>query len=257
MKRELWTAWRLSLTGIVCILLAGFVSSPPAGIRLDGHAPPRAVPNEDDLLRRVQEIVGQPPAPEEASPEPDSAPSGRKVHSTRWSPFATVGGVTLLHPASLVERVGFHESGHDGARQMEVHPSATDPVTLESRGRGTGSRTAADVVVDPEVEIRAPVSGKVIRAGSYMLYCKYADEFAVIDPDGHRGWEVKVLHVEGMRLRPGERVRAGASVLATHARKLPFRSQIDDYTAEPSWPHVHIEVIDPSIPDRRPPGGGC
>ncbi len=258
MDRRLRTVWPLSLLGMACVLLAGFGSPPPStSVPLDGRTTWAASGPEEDLLQQVRDALGQPPAAEEVSPEPASEPSGRKVHEPRWSPFATVGGVTLLHPASRVERVGFHESTHDGARQMEVHPSASNPVTLESRGRGTGSRTAADVVVDPQVEIRAPVSGTVIRSGSYVLYCKYADEFAVIDPDGHRGWEVKVLHVEGLRLERGDRVKAGVTVLAARARKLPFRSQIDDHTAEPSWPHVHIEVIDPAIPDRRPPGGGC
>ncbi len=255
MDRGRRTAWPLSLASMAFVLLAAFAWSPNSTrVPLD---PPIAVPREHDLLQHVGGVFEQPPGPEEASPEPESAPSDRKAHHPRWSPFATVAGVTLLHPASRVERIGFHESSHDGARQMNVHPSATDPVTLESRGRGTGSRTAADVVVDPEVEIRVPVTGTVIRAGSYMLYCKYADNFAVIDPDGHRGWEVKVLHMDGVRVRAGDRVKAGVTVVAGRARKLPFRSQIDDYTAEPSWPHVHIEVIDPSIPDRRPPGGGC
>ncbi len=39
-------------------------------------------------------------------------------------------------------------------------------------------------------------------------------------------------------------------------RVLPFRSQVDDDTAVPHWPHVHVEVVDPSVPD-RPTGGGC
>lgn len=238
MKRGLRAGWRMSLLGLACVLLAG--SSWP-----------------QDATRTVTAAARHSPALEEASRALRPAPSGRTVHEPNWSPFATVGGVTLLHPASRVERIGFHESNHDGARQLEVHTSAKDPVTLPSRGRGTGSRSAADVVVDPEVEIRAPVSGTVIRSGTYRLYCEYSDDFAVIDPEDHRGWEVKMLHIEGVRVEPGDRVEGGVTVLARRARKLPFRSQVDDYTAEPSWPHVHIEVIDPSIPDRPSSGGGC
>jgi hypothetical protein len=44
-------------------------------------------------------------------------------------------------------------------------------------------------------------------------------------------------------------------VLAPRPTKLPVASQVDDTTASPPWPHVHIEVVDPSIPDR--PGPGC
>jgi hypothetical protein len=39
--------------------------------------------------------------------------------------------------------------------------------------------------------------------------------------------------------------------------RLPFESQVDEYTAQPANPHVHIEVIDPSIPNIPGPGGGC
>ena len=187
---------------------------------------------------------------------PSPAPTGRVVHDQAWTPFATVGPVVLRHPSSRVERVGFHESNHDGARELEPLATAVAPMTLEGRDRGTGSRTAADVVVDPEVEIRAPVSGTVRRAGTYVLYCDYSDDFAVIEPDDRPGWEVKVLHIDGVAVGRGDRVEAGLTVLAARPTPLPFASQIDDVTAKPSWPHVHMEVVDPSIPD-RPSGRGC
>ena len=39
---------------------------------------------------------------------------------------------------------------------------------------------------------------------------------------------------------------------------LPFESQVDELnTAATPWPHVHIEVIDPAVPDLPSPGGGC
>jgi hypothetical protein len=153
--------------------------------------------------------------------------------------------------------VAFHESNHDGARQLEVLPTAVGPQTLETRERGTGSRTAADVVVDPAGEIRAPVSGTVKRGGSYVLYCDNTDDFVVIEPDAHPGWEVKVLHIDGLRVGVGNRVVAGQTVLAPRPRKLPFESQVDEVSVVAPWPHVHIEVVDPSIPDRPTPGGGC
>ena len=174
-----------------------------------------------------------------------------------WTPFAAVGGVTLVHPAETVARIGFHESNHDGARQLEVVRGAANYLTLETRERGTGSRTAADVVVDPDREIRSPVTGTVLRSGTYVLYCEHADDYVVISPDGRPGWEVKVLHISGVQVRAGDRVEAGTTVLAPGPTPLPFRSQVDDHTEEPSWPHVHIEVVDPSIPDRPSPGGGC
>ena len=173
-------------------------------------------------------------------------------------PFAVVGPLTLVHPAALVERVGFHESNHDGAQQLSPLPSAVGPVTLESRERDTGARGAADIVVDPATEIRSPVTGVVKRGGVYTLYCDHKDNFAVIEPDARPGWEVKLLHMVGLRVRAGQRVVAGQTLIAESARKLPFESQVDELAAPLSaWPHVHIEVVDPTIKDRLTPGGGC
>lgn len=201
----------------------------------------------------------QPPpaAPAPAPPPEPPPPPPRAVVETGWSPFATVGGVVLHHPSARVERVGFHESNHDGARQLDVLATAVHPITMETRERGTGSRSAADIVVDPHTEIRAPVTGTVRRAGTYVLYCDYRDDFAVIEPDAHPGWEVKLLHINGVRVQPGMRVQAGETVVAGGPTPLPFSSQVDEHTAEPSWPHVHVEVVDPSIPNRPKPGGGC
>ncbi len=140
---------------------------------------------------------------------------------------------------------------------MEALPTTVQAMVLETRDRGTGSRTAADVVVDPAAEIRAPVSGTVLRAGGYVLYCNHSDDFAVIEPDSRPGWELKVLHISGVQVTKGQRVEAGVTVLAPGPTQLPFESQVDKFTAEPSWPHVHIELVDPSIPDRPSTGGGC
>ncbi|MBW3578178.1 MAG: cell wall-binding repeat-containing protein [Actinobacteria bacterium] len=79
--------------------------------------------------------------------------------------FATTGGVVLRLPSPAVDVIGFHESNHDGARQLEVVSTGAPTVTLPSRGRGTGSRSAADVVSHPDLAVRAPVTGRVLRAG--------------------------------------------------------------------------------------------
>lgn len=177
----------------------------------------------------------------------DPAPT-RAVTDPGWDPFATVAGIELVHPSPRVEMIGFHESNHQGARQLDVLASAVAPMTLESRDRGTGSRSAADIVVDPGRELRAPVSGVVLRAGTYVLYCDHSDDFVVIAPDARPEWEVKLLHIDGVRVAAGDRVEAGITVLAPRPTRLPFDSQVDEHSAEPSWPHVHLEVVDPSIP---------
>lgn len=181
----------------------------------------------------------------------------RAVTETAWSPFATAGPLTLTHPAARVERVGFHQSNHDGARQLTALPSAVAPTMLEDRERDTGGAGAADIVVDPDTEIRSPVTGRVKRAGTYVLYCRHSDDYVAIEPDDRPGWEVKMLHIDGVQVRAGDRVVAGQTVLAPRATQLPFESQVDEVrTADPAWPHVHIEVVDPTVRD-RPTGPGC
>lgn len=173
-----------------------------------------------------------------------------------YTPFATAGGVVLRHPAARVERIGFHESNLDGAQQLETLPTSAPTLVLEGRARDTMARGAADVVVDPESEIRAPVTGTVRYAGTYVLYCQYSDDFLIIEPDDHPGWEVKMLHIDGVRVRAGARVQAGVTVVAPRATKLPFESQVEEGAYRPAWPHVHIEINDPTVPD-RPTGPGC
>lgn len=191
-----------------------------------------------------------------ATTAPAASPVARPVHQQGWSPFATAGGVVLRHPSNRVELIGFHQSTLDGAQQLETLPTSAPAVVLDDRGRDTGARTAADIVVDPEVEIRAPVSGTVRYAGTYVLYCEYSDDFLVIEPDEHPGWEVKMLHIDGVRVRPGMRVEAAQTVVAPRATRLPFDSDVDGLSTAPAWPHVHVEIDDPSVPD-RPTGPGC
>ncbi len=180
----------------------------------------------------------------------------RVVHSQAWVPYATAGPVTLHHPSDRVEAIGFHQSGHDGAQHQAALSSAARWFVQEDRDRDTDLQGAADIVVEPDSEIRAPVTGTVIRAGTYTLYCDKVDQYAVINPDARPGWEVKVLHIEGLAVAKGQRVEAGVTRLATRSRVLPFASDVNQDTALPAWPHVHVEVVDPSVPD-RPTGPGC
>lgn len=180
----------------------------------------------------------------------------RQVTATGYGVVASAGPVELRFPAATSELVGYHESGHDGARVLTSGPHEVRTVTMESRDRGTHPRSAVDVAVAPDTEIRSPVTGTVVRAGGYTLYCDHRDEFVVIEPDARPGWEVKMFHFDGLAVVAGARVEAGITVVGTSAAVLPFSSQIDELTASPSWPHVHLEVVDPSIPD-RPSSGGC
>ena len=220
-------------------------------------APPPADIASPTTAAPPPSLPGEPPPPLAEAP-PVAPPVVRSVATPPWGePFAFTSGLTLVHPAAVVERVGFHESNHDGARTFEIASTAAAPMSLESRERDTAPDSAADVVVDPTGEIRAPVSGVVKRSGGYTLYCKYRDDYVVIRPDAAPELEVKLLHISGVQVRPGDRVEAGVTVLAPQPTQLPFESQVDETTADPAWPHVHIEVVDPSVKDRPSPGGGC
>lgn len=172
-------------------------------------------------------------------------------------PFATVGGIELRLPSVRTELIGYHEANHDGAQQLRPVSSGVRAMTLPSRQRPTPRRSAADLVMAIDTPVLAPVTGRVVRAGTYVLYCRYSDDYAVVEPDARPGWEVKILHINGVRVRRGDRVVAGETLLASGPTPFPFRSQVDDYTPGTAKPHVHLEVVDPSIPDIRPPGGGC
>lgn len=198
-----------------------------------------------------------PPAPTTTAPPPPTAPPGRVVVEQDHVVFATANGVSLHFPAARVEMVGFHQSSHDGAQPITLRAGVVRSFVLEDRSRDTVPTGAADVVVDPAVEIRSPVSGRVISANTYRLYCKYSDDLVFIAPDERPDWQVKVFHIDGFRVRPGQRVEAGVTVLAARATVLPFESQVEERSARPVWPHVHIEVVDPSVPDRPSPGGTC
>jgi hypothetical protein len=179
----------------------------------------------------------------------------RVVLEQQWIAFGVAVDVTLHYPSPRVERVGFHQSNNEGARPIEPLDTGIPATTMESRDRLSDLRSSADVVVDPESDIRAPVSGTVVSSGSYVLYCGLRDYFLNIEPDEHPGWLVKILHITGLEVGNGDRVVQGETVIAPTARQLPFESQVDKLrTVDPAWPHVHIEVVDPSVPNV--PNGG-
>jgi hypothetical protein len=228
---------------------AGFAGGYPDGTYRPGL--PVARDQMSAFLARVLDLVVQ-------NGMASVPPGPRTLTATGWQPYASVGPVTLHAPGDVVEVVGFHESGHDGAQpQQSVAGAPVRSMVLPSRNRGTHPQGAADIVVDPSREVRSPVSGRVVRGGSYVLYCKHTDNYLVVEPDARPGWEVKVLHFEGLRVAVGARVEAGVTVIGSRARLLPFRSQVDEHTVAPHWPHVHVEVVDPSIPDRPGSGPGC
>ncbi|MBA2282702.1 MAG: hypothetical protein H0W25_15950 [Acidimicrobiia bacterium] len=252
---------------LVLAFAAGCGTGQDPRLAMGAQSPPTTEPSSTTTTTTTTTLPASttmtlppPTAPQPPTAPPTTAPPPRlpppPITETGYSPYAVAGPVTLVHPAALVVRVAFHESNHDGAQRQEALATAASPIALDTRDRGTDRQSAADIVVDPATEIRAPVTGTVLRGGSYTLYCDDTDEYVVIEPDDRPGWEVKVLHFVGLRVGRGDRVEAGVTVIGDHAHQLPFESQVDELVPPgQASPHVHVEVVDPSIPDR--PGEGC
>lgn len=193
------------------------------------------------------------PAPPTTTPSPDPTPTAQPAPTPVPEPYGVAlawDGIEIRLPSARTELVGLHQSNHDGARDVATVGETVPVVVMETRERGTGRRSASDIVVHPDTELRAPVTGTVQRAGTYTLYCDTTDDFLVIEPDGRLGIEVKLLHIDGVQVAAGDRVEAGVTVVAPRPTKLPFESQVDEHSGPGDWPHVHMEVVDTSIPDQ-------
>lgn len=261
-------AGRVATIALTCLLASSCAGS--AAIEVQAEQPtatsaPTATPAptstpeptptpEPTATPTVAPTPGPSPTP---LPTPTPSPIPRVRFEQDFERFATVEGIPVHYPAAVVETVGFHESGHDGSKAFDVGDIDSPWSVLDSRERDTHPRSAADVVVAPDTEIRSPVSGTVVAAQTYVLYCEHSDDLLFIEPDEQPGWQVRIFHISGLQVSLGDRVEAGVTVIAPRATQLPFVSQVDEGTAEPSWPHVHIEIVDPSIPDRPTATPGC
>jgi len=115
-------------------------------------------------------------------------------------PFAKTAGLPLLPLADKVVRYTYHESMFSealplrprGRAKFVGHPNFRAPkrtpgpkyFVLPSRGRGTGSTTATDVVLRKGTKVASPVSGKVVATTDYRLYCRRPDTRIILRPQG-------------------------------------------------------------------------
>lgn len=245
--------YSLALFAVVLIAACGTAAGAEGGRVLRAVA---SQPSPSPLLTPAPATPSPTPPPPTPAPreEVTATSASRAVHASSFV-FAQVGGVQMVHPADRVARVGFHQASDVASLDLEPVASAVRPVVLPTRHRPTPGRSAVDIVVHPQSEIVSPVSGIVKRAGNYVLYCKTDDSFVVISPDGHPSLEVKMLHVSGLRVRPGDRVEAGRTLVAKRPTKLPFSSQVDTFTPDRVWPHVHMEVTKLAVPSAVPVTG--
>jgi hypothetical protein len=175
-------------------------------------------------------------------------------------PMARRGRLLLRAPVVDPVLVGFHEAANPygfalhPVGELLAHrnptrydappndPSGTPYVVLASRGEPAPATSAIDVVLVDDQPVLAPVSGVVSDVRSFTLYGRYADQRVEIVPRGAPHLRVVLIHLEEVRVAPGDAVVVGRSVLATGARRFPFASQIDRETEPDVWPHVHVEV---------------
>ncbi|MDX1657948.1 MAG: hypothetical protein R3343_03930 [Nitriliruptorales bacterium] len=174
--------------------------------------------------------------------------------------FARFDRLDLRLPGEEVLLVGYHEASFSDA--LEIAPfgdaiandnrtkfmpeseTAAGPeyVILSSRGRPTPATSAVDVVMEDDVEVLAPISGRVREVRPYLLYGQHQDTRIEIVPDARPDLALVMIHVRDVTVRPGDVVEAGVTAIAGSANRFPFGSQIDRFFDPDRWPHVHIEV---------------
>ena len=177
--------------------------------------------------------------------------------------FATVGtsslGLALPAREGSVLGVGFHQAERREAVAMTpaadcYNREATATVRnaivgtgqpvlfiMESRGRGSAPTSAMDIALLPNSEVLSPVSGVVTVVKTYELYSKVTDYHVEIKPDGYPNLRVAIIHIEDVRLKVGQRLEKGETVIGV-LRPLPqINSQINKYLPSAA-DHVHMQV---------------
>lgn len=190
---------------------------------------------------------------------PAPAPEAWRTHA-----IARHEAVTFVQPSPMTVLVGFHEAAMPGAQPLtaaaaldEAHGRHTVPASsgddslatavLPTRARTTDAASAMDIVIPVGQSVYSPVSGTVTEVDPYMLYGTHPDHRLVIVPDERPDLRVVILHVTGVRVKPGDELTAGESKLADSANPFPFESQVDRFArplmkqAGPT-PHVHVEL---------------
>lgn len=206
----------------------------------------------------------------EAKADRPASKGGKKITAApdpeawRTNAIARHDTVTFVQPSPMTVLVGFHEAAMPGAKPLtaaanldEAHgrhavPASDrdDPLAtavLPTRARTTDAASAMDIVIPVGQSVYSPVSGTVTEADPYMLYGTHPDHRLVIVPDERPDLRVVILHVTGVRVKPGDKLTAGKSKLADSATPFPFESQIDRFArplmkqAAPT-PHMHVEL---------------
>jgi murein DD-endopeptidase MepM/ murein hydrolase activator NlpD len=227
------------------------------------------------------ESAGQAEAPTAATPasvalEPERDPTPR---------LAQVGSTVLRLPIDpgQVTGVAFHQASGEAALHMTslvpdadmaladqlkaIPPLATpaDPaddiwdgccLRLWRSNRGGQPDSAVDTGADPGTPVWSPVSGTVVQVRPYLLYEKYDDFEIHIRPSGREDVDVVLIHLQDVRVKAGDRVKAGVTQLASVRQMSDKISiQLGGYTPN-GGDHVHMQVNRAAEPGESDAPGG-
>lgn len=205
---------------------------------------------------------GDPVAPGAAQPSavvagPDQAAQSDAAVRPTGASFADARGLDLSPPAQNVVGYAYHESLFPTALSLSPHghpnkvdnprfnrPKAGDGpdyVVMASRGRSSGPTTGVDVVLNEGATVVAPVTGEVVDASSYRLYCQTPDKRVIIRPDESPNERVVLFHLTDLQVKEGDAVAAGVTPLGHPRVFSPHSAQYDSYIPG-GHPHVHVEV---------------
>lgn len=177
----------------------------------------------------------------------DTCPSGpgdgRTDCERAWVPvlFARAAGLSLFVPAQRPLLIAYHESLFRSAAAMKPVGDRKTWMIQPSRGRNSPATSAVDIPLDAKTDVVAPVDGKVIGVVEYRLYCEATDTLVAIRPSKDRSVTVEVLHLVDVKVRKGDEVFAGGTILGKPHLFPGGRNQVDAYVPG-SPPHVHVEV---------------
>lgn len=108
----------------------------------------------------------------------------------------------------------------------------------------------ADVGAKPGTPVYSPVTGTVLLVRAYDLYRKYPDYEVHIRPDGWDEVDCVLIHVDKVRVEPGDRVLGGVTRIA-EIRLLSDRvpHQLGEYVSD-GGDHTHVQLNRLAVPGK-------
>lgn len=196
--------------------------------------------------------------------------AGQTPFSLRDKPptpvFASAAGVTLHLPVELASLtiLGYHQATNPQARPLRAVrisrdayqgspvegfgppiPQAVRVLKMYRSGRSGSPTRAVDVGAPAGSTVLSPVDGTVAELKPYKLYGITPDIEVHIRPDSNPKVEVVLIHLDGLMIRPGERLVAGSTPIAK-VRRLSGRLTLQlGFFSHDAGNHVHLQVNTP------------